>query len=65
MNKKVIRSAIALLVILTIGLIISIVVLTKDHSKTEIITIGFSGPLTGEASSWGLNAAAGIELSVN
>lgn len=31
----------------------------------ETIKIGFSGPLTGDVASWGINALAGVQLAIN
>ncbi len=51
--------------IIVIVAIVLVITLWPSGSTTEVIKIGFTGPLTGDIASWGQNALAGVTLAVN
>jgi len=63
-NNKGLRLVWPILAIIIIAILV-ILSITLSNSNPDVIKIGFSGPLTGEIASWGINALAGTQLAIN
>lgn len=54
-----------LIIVIIVAIVLVAVFWPSGSSATEVIKIGFTGPLTGDIASWGQNALAGVTLAVN